>query len=46
MRLKAAASFKHGKKNLTVGNALPIDDLLSQSKCLCDAAIAPHRHAR
>jgi hypothetical protein len=42
---EAAAASKHGKQNLAIGTALPIDDLLSQSKCLYDAAVALHRHA-
>ena len=42
---EAAAACKHGKKNLAIGTALPIDDLLSQSKALYDAVIALHRHA-
>ena len=42
---EAAAASKRGKQNLAIGTALPIDDLLSQSKCLYDAAIALHRHA-
>ena len=42
---EAAAASKHGKQNLAIGTALAIDDLLAQSKCLYDAAIALHRHA-
>jgi len=42
---EAAAASKRGKQNLAIGTALRIDDLLSQSKCLYDAAIALHRHA-
>jgi hypothetical protein len=42
---EAAAAYKHGKKNLAIGTALPIDDLLAQSKGLYDAALALHRHA-
>jgi hypothetical protein len=42
---EAAAASKTGKQNLAVGTALAIDDLLAQSKCLYDAAIALHRHA-
>jgi hypothetical protein len=42
---EAAAACKRGKTNLAVGTALPIDDLLSQSKALYDAVIALHRHA-
>ena len=41
----AAAAFKQGKKNLAIGTALPIEDLLSQAKGLYDAALALHRHA-
>ena len=40
----AAAAIKDGKQNQAVGTALPIDDLLSQSKSLYDAVIALHRH--
>jgi hypothetical protein len=42
---EAAAASKNGKQNLAIGTALAIDDLLAQSKCLYDAAIALHRHA-
>jgi hypothetical protein len=42
---EAAASSKRGEQNLAIGTALAIDDLLSQSKCLYDAALALHRHA-
>lgn len=42
---QAAAASKHGKQNLAIGTALAVDDLLTQSKCLYDAALALHRHA-
>jgi len=42
---EAAAASKQGKQNLAIGTALPIDDLLSQSKAIYDAVIALHRHA-
>jgi hypothetical protein len=42
----AAAAIEDGKQNLAVGTALPIDDLLSQSKALYDAVIALHRNWR
>jgi hypothetical protein len=42
---EAAVASKRGKQNLAIGTALPIDDLLSQSKALYDAVIALHRHA-
>jgi hypothetical protein len=42
---EAAAASKCGKQNQAIGTALPLEDLLSQSKALYDAAIALHRHA-
>jgi hypothetical protein len=42
---EAAAASKCGKQNLAIGTALPIEDLLAQSKALYDAVIALHRHA-
>jgi hypothetical protein len=42
---EAAAAMKGGKQNQAIGTALPLDDLLSQSKALYDAALALHRHA-
>ncbi len=42
---EAAAASKNGKQNLAIGTALPLDDLLSLSKALYDAALALHRHA-
>jgi hypothetical protein len=42
---EAAEAFEHGKKNLAIGTALPIDLLLSQSNALYDAVILLHRHA-
>jgi hypothetical protein len=41
---EAAVALKQGKQNLAVGTALPIDDLLAQSRALYDAVIALHRH--
>ena len=43
---EAAAAIKDGWQNLAIGTALPIDDLLSQSKALYDAVIALHRNRR
>jgi hypothetical protein len=42
---EAAVAVKQSKQNLAIGTALPIDDLLSQSRALYDAVIALHRHA-
>ncbi len=42
---EAAAAIKDGKQNQAIGTALPLEDLLSQSKALYDAALALHRHA-
>jgi hypothetical protein len=42
---EAAAASKLGKQNQAIGTALPLEDLLSQSRALYDAAIALHRHA-
>jgi hypothetical protein len=42
---EAAAASKLGKQNQAIGTALPIEDLLTQSKALYDAVIALHRHA-
>ena len=42
----AAAAIKDGYQNLAIGTALPIDDLLSQSKALYDAVIVLHRNRR
>jgi len=42
---EAAAASKLGKQNLAIGTALSLEDLLSQSKALYDAAIALHRRA-
>jgi hypothetical protein len=42
---EAAAASKSGKQDQAIGTALPLEDLLSQSKALYDAAIALHRHA-
>ena len=43
---QAAAAIKDRYQNLAIGTALPIDDLLSQSKALYDAVIALHRNRR
>jgi hypothetical protein len=42
---EAAAAIKDGKQNQAIGTALPLENLLSQSKALYDAALALHRHA-
>jgi hypothetical protein len=42
---EAAAASRLGKQNQAIGNALPLEDLLSQARALYDAAIALHRHA-
>jgi hypothetical protein len=45
LSIEAAAASRLGKQNQAIGTALPLEDLLSQSRALYDAAIALHRHA-